>query len=191
MEPHHDEEIIRQCKQQLPYETAAFETLLRRYEPIVFRTCLRYLRHEQDAEEACQDAFLRVFHALPDFEERSTFRTWLFRIVANLCASRYARLKKAAARQAAYFAAAEYESHADDETEPADFGELAGVIGEGLEMLAPHDRQILILRHVSELSLDELARTLGLGLSAAKMRLYRAEQRLRLAYEQSRIDSDE
>jgi RNA polymerase sigma-70 factor (ECF subfamily) len=191
MEPNQDEELVRKCKQQLPYDTATFETLLRRYEPIVFRTCLRFLRNEQDAEEACQDAFLRAFHALPAFEQRSTFRTWLFRIVANVCASRYARLKKATARQAEYFAAAEYESHAGDEAEPANLDELDGVIGESLEMLSLDDRQILILRHFSELSLEDLARTLGLGLSAAKMRLYRAEQRLRLAYEESRAKSDD
>ena len=66
---------------------------------------------------------------------------------------------------------------------PHELEEIKGVVGEGLEMLSPNDRQILILRHISGLSLDELAGSLGLGLSAAQMRLYRAEKRLRAAYQ--------
>jgi RNA polymerase sigma-70 factor (ECF subfamily) len=180
-----DEQLVRQCKQQLPYDTRAFEVLLRRYEPLVFRTAARYLRNEQDAEEACQDVFLRVFHGLPRFEERSAFRTWLFRIVANVCAARFARLKKQAAKQAEFLTAASRQMMRMPEPVAGELEPIRGTVGEGLEMLPPDDRQILILRHISELSLEELAETLGISVSAAKMRLYRAERRLALAYDQA------
>jgi RNA polymerase sigma-70 factor (ECF subfamily) len=183
MEPT-DSQLAARCKTQLPYDTTAFEVLLRRYEPLVYRTCRRYLRHDQDAEDACQDALLRVFHALPRFEQRSSFRTWLFRIVANVCATRWEKRKRRAADHAEFVADAKERPTGGREPQPGDFDELTGVIGEGLEMLGPDDRQILILRYISGLSFDELAAALDIGLSAAKMRLYRAEQRLRATYRQ-------
>ena len=178
-----DQQLVNRCKLELPYVTTAFEVLLRRYEPTVFGTCRRYLRNEQEAEEACQDAFLRAFHALPRFEGRSAFRTWLFRIVANVCATRYARLKRASRQYSEYCLEVTSGWPYQDEPTPNELEDIQGVIGEGLEMLSPNDRQILILRHVSGLSLEELSELLDLGLSATKMRLYRAEQRLREAYQ--------
>lgn len=186
-----DELLVRQCQEQLPYETTAFESLLRQYEPIVFHTCARYLRNEQEAEEACQDAFLRVFHGLPKFEGRAKFRTWLFRIVVNVCRRHFAVTQKRLASHTKFLDAAQYELPVGDEPQPQDFDEVTGIIGEGMDLLAPDDRQILILRHVSELSFDELAATLDIGLSAAKMRLYRAEQRLRLVYGQLQAEGNE
>jgi len=93
-ERYSDEEVVRLCTEQLPYVTAAFEEILRRYEPVVLRTCHRYLGDSQEAEEACQDIFLRIFNKVAQFEERSSFRTWLYRIVFNVCSSRHRKLQK-------------------------------------------------------------------------------------------------
>ena len=177
-----DQELVARCRQELPYVTTAFEVLLRRYEPLVFRTCQRYLQNDQEAEEACQDAFLRVFHALPRFEGRAAYRTWLFRVVANVCAARYAKLKKTFTEHTEYCEEAIGAVSDGHAPAPGELEEVGGVIGDGLDMLSPSDRQVLILRHISGLSLDELSASLSLGLSATKMRLYRAEQRLRAAY---------
>jgi len=190
MDPN-DEQLVRLCKQQLPYDATAFEVLLRRYEKIVFRSCERYLRNEQEAEEACQDAFLRVFHGLPSFEGRAKFRTWLFRIVINVCATRFAKVSRRAGEHREYAETTAAEMAVGYEPKPMDFADVNGVIGEGLDMLSPDDRQILILRHIGELSFDELAATLELGLSAAKMRLYRAEQRLKTAYDSAAKESEQ
>ena len=179
-----DQQLVEQCQRELPYVTTAFETLLLRYEVLVFRTCRRYLHSEQEAEEACQDVFLRAFHGLPRFQKQAAFRTWLFRIVANVCATRYKRLKVQRAARAEYLDAAFHQAAAAEKAHqpaPEDFHEIGGLVGEGLDLLSPNDRQVLILRHISELSFEELAETLETGLSAAKMRLYRAEQRLKAA----------
>ena len=90
---HTDDELVARCQEELPYRTDAFEQLLQRYEPVVFNTCRRYLRSIEDAEEASQDALLRVFHALHKFRREASFKSWLFRIVSNVCATHYARLK--------------------------------------------------------------------------------------------------
>ena len=61
---------------------------MRRYEGIVFSTAMKMLGQVQEAEEVSQDTFLRVFHKIHQFEGRSTFKTWLFRVVCNFCLSR-------------------------------------------------------------------------------------------------------
>lgn len=185
----HDLQLVQRCQQQLPYITTAFEELLRRYEPLVFRACRNYLHDEHEAEEACQDAWLRVFHGLRKFEGRSTFRTWLFRIVANVCATQLAKRVKRDAHKARYAEIVADEFEHDEKPHETELDEIKGVIGEGLELLAPPDREVLVLRHVVGLSLEELSAAIGQGLSATKMRLYRAEQRLRNAYEKIVKDS--
>ncbi len=177
-----DAALVDRARRELPYNTTSYERLVRRYEPFVYRTCLSYLRSEQDAEEVSQDVFLKVFHALPKFEGRSAFRTWLYRIVRNECASQHRRRKRIERRREAV------EHYLSTEGPalwtPAEAGEdaLSGPMGEGLGQLSEQDREMLILRHIAGLAIQEIAETLAIGLSAAKMRLYRAEERLRDAY---------
>jgi RNA polymerase sigma factor (sigma-70 family) len=99
-------------------------------------------------------------------------------------ATRWAILSKLKSERATYFQVVQDEVSAEYEPQPEQFDEVTGRIGDELERLAAEDRHILILRHVAELSFQELADSLGIGLSAAKMRLYRAEQRLRVLYEE-------
>ncbi len=186
-----DEQLIADIRTEHPYATRAFEQFLQRYEPMVYRTCLRYLGNPQEAEEATQDAFLRVYHGARGFSGRSTVKTWLYRIVANVCATRYQKLRKQSMRQEAYRQSM-IESYnptnpqtADQPspaTNPADLVE--GPVAEALTLLAEKDKQIILLRHVSELSVPEVSEVLQIKLSAAKMRLSRAEQRLREVYEE-------
>jgi RNA polymerase sigma-70 factor, ECF subfamily len=181
-----DEHLVELCRRQLPYVTEAFETLVRRYEPLVFRTCRQYLGNREEAEEASQEIFLRVFRALPRFERRASFRTWLFRVVHNLCTTQRARIAERTRREAAYAREIQGEERASFSA-----GRGTGTVGrrisQALEQVSEDDRQILILRYVSELSLEEMAETLAITLSAAKMRLYRAVERFRQVY-QSRIE---
>jgi RNA polymerase sigma-70 factor (ECF subfamily) len=138
------------------------------------------LGNEADAEEVTQDAFMKVFHGIEKFEGKSTFRTWLFRIVNNECASRYRRRKRREEGRRAYLV--------DDDrrrsTEPPEVegGGLGGPIGAAMATLTESDREVLLLRHLADLPIQEIADAVGIGLSAAKMRLYRAEERLREAY---------
>ena len=174
-----DNALVASCKAEKPYGTTAFEKLVRRYEPLVYRTCFRYLKSENDAEEATQDVFMRLFFNIGRFDGRSSFKTWLFRIVTNICASKYRSLRRTQEQQQAYFEHLEFieqDVQSFDELELVD-GPLVGA----LDTLSAEDREILILRHVSELSFLEISEVLRLNLSASKMRLYRAEQRLKAA----------
>ena len=181
-----DEELADRCKSELPYGTRSFETLVRRYESTIFATCLRFLRNDEEAEEVTQDIFLRVFHGLKNFEGKSKFRTWLYRIVHNTCSTRYTKLKK------------RREKGERVELDPNQIAaalpksdQFTGPLGEALEDLSEDDRQILVLRFVAELSIKEISETLDVKLSAAKMRLNRAVKRLRVCYDESRDESEE
>lgn len=174
-----DDVLVASCKAGKPYVTLAFEKLVRRYESLVYRTCLSYLKSENDAEEATQDVFLRLFFNIDRFGGRASFKTWLFRIVANVCASKYRSLRRIREQQQAYH---EHLELIEQEVRSLDIPDLGdGPLMSALDTLNAEDREILILRHVSELSFKEISEVLGLNLSASKMRLYRAEQRLRNA----------
>ena len=178
-----DQELIERCQRELPYRTDAFELLLERYEPQVFHACRRYLRNAEDAEEAAQDALLRVFHGLPNFRGDASFKSWLYRIVTNVCASRYARLKSRRERLPEEPSVALDEVVAGTTT---DFLPIGGIVEDALDSLPAEDQHVLFLRHIAGLPFDDVAGALGVGLSAAKMRLYRAEQRLAAAYHEHR-----
>ena len=176
-----DEALVARCQAEAPYVATAFELIVRRYEPIVYRSCLKYLKDAMEAEEAAQDVFVRVFFNIGKFQGRSSFKTWLFRIVVNACASRYRTLRRLEDRRRAYARAVELSAVHEPSASRLDLD--GGLLSEALENLSAADREILILRHVSELSFQEISETLRLGLSASKMRLYRAEFRLRAAVE--------
>ena len=172
-----DEILVAQCQAEVPYVATAFERLLRRYEPSVYRSCSKYLKDPMEAEEATQDVFLRVFFNIEKFEGRSSFKTWLFRIAMNTCASRYRALRRLEDRHRAYVQSVELSAGHEPSAFRLDLD--GGPLSEALDRLTPTDREVLILRHVSDMSFQEISDILRLGLSASKMRLYRAEFRLR------------
>ena len=176
-----DEILVELCQAELPYKTESYETLVRRYEATVYRTCIRYLGDAQEAEEAAQDVFLRVFHGLKNFAGKSKFRTWLYRVVANECATRYRRMKRDSERQAEY-ASSVVASKKHSYENPHLELELTGPVADALHALSVADRQVIVLRHVSELTIPEISSVIQAKLSATKMRLSRAEKRLRENY---------
>lgn len=168
--------MVRECQEQLPYDTRAFEMLVRRFEAGVHAFCLGIVHSDADAEEVTQDAFLRIFHHIRTFEGRSAFRTWLFSIARNLALTRLSEIKLRAARAG--------EDYLQNPPEPV-VGtpvEEEGPALAALRSLDPADRDILALRHIAGLRLSEAAEVLDIGPSAAKMRYSRALSRLREKY---------
>lgn len=170
-----DDCLARLCRVQLPYVTDSYERLFQRYQAVVLRTCHRYLGSREEAEEACQDVFLSVFRSISQFEGRSSFRTWLYRIVFNTCSTRREKLQKKFR--------IELTNTADPQTEAcASREEGGGLVERALDELMLTEKEILLLRFEAELSLDEIAKVVGSKLSATKMRLYRATERFRTVY---------
>ncbi|MCH9696290.1 MAG: sigma-70 family RNA polymerase sigma factor [Gammaproteobacteria bacterium] len=142
---------------------------MRRHDRLMFGVCLRLVGNRQDAEDITQDVMLKVFGKLGTFEGRSSFKTWLVRVTRNACKD---WLKKKAISK--HYAEALANEPQEQPTVEYEENRLLGLLKE----LSPTDREILTLRFVADLSLHEIADTTDLSLSATKMRLYRAIERL-------------
>ena len=142
---------------------------MRRYDKLMFSICLRLVGNRQDAEDITQDVMLKLFSKLSSFEGRSSYKTWMVRVTRNACKDWLK--KRALTRQHTETLANEPREQPTIEYKE---DRLIGLLKE----LSPVDREILTLRFVADLSLAEIAETADLGLSATKMRLYRAIERL-------------
>ena len=155
----------------------AFEQLVTRHQSWVYRLCLRRLRHPQDAQDATQNALLKAFLGLPGFNGNSTFRTWLAAIVERECidTSRRRARQTMTSELAADLETFQRQHLPEHDTQDARAGDLRQVVA----ALPAPNRKVIELRFYQERAIDDLAASLGIGLSAAKMRLYRSLAQLR------------
>ena len=152
----------------------AFAVLVSRYRDAYTRFAVRMLGSPLDADDALQTAFVRAYRSLAQCQDPNRFGGWLYRIVANQCreiATRRARRERRfVADDDCLSLAATPES---DESGVRDEIELA------LQRLDPLQREAFVLKYVEELSYEEMADITGAGVSALKMRVRRACERLR------------
>jgi len=163
--------LVERAKAELPYRTKAFEELMRRHESLLYGVCLRLVNSRADAEDVCQEVMVKVFSAIQRFEARSSFKTWLMRIATNTCSTWRDRARRSREVAAVW---AELKAQEADDPMPTASMDISSL----LEQLKPREREIITLRYVADLDLKEIAEVCGLGLSATKMRLYRATERL-------------
>jgi RNA polymerase sigma-70 factor (ECF subfamily) len=164
-------------------DEAAFRKIVERYGDRVLRFCRARLGSEEEAADAAQDVFLRVFRSLRSFRLGESFPSWLFAIAANRVRSRGARrgTERAKAERAAIEAASAAAPDPVSEVERSlEAEELRLRVAELPEDL----RRVVELYYFAELPVADCARALGLGEEAVKSRLFRARKRLRIAMEQ-------
>ncbi|MDH3387420.1 MAG: sigma-70 family RNA polymerase sigma factor [Gammaproteobacteria bacterium] len=181
-----DADLVARAMEELPYVTRSYQVLAGRYYPLLLRYCINMLREQAEAEDACQVILLKVFRGLPRFQGRSSFKTWLFKIAANTCYSQMQKLKRERER----FARLDRETlDSTVETNPTNFQTLRKDKFENMiESLSEQEQHLLGLRFLGELSLDEIAEIMGMGLSATKMRFYRALKKLGPQLERDEIE---
>ena len=173
-------------------DSEAFRSLVERHSRTVFRLAFRMTGNEQDAEDVVQESFLRAYRQLGRFESRANFGTWLYRIVAN-CSVDLMRSKQARhdqTRSESLDEAMMLPSGDDPGPERlARSAEIAARVRSALDGLSPLERAAFTLRHYEGRSIDEISKTLGLGISAAKHSVFRAVKKLRIALEPLRGES--
>jgi len=158
----------------------AFIEIVEFYYPRCLRFARNMLGSEQDAEEAVQDAFTRVYDSFPRFREDARFDPWLFRILANRCRTSMARSRRHRSMIEYGEVAALSAAAAPEEEFGADWAEEVRVV---LETLPAEQREAFLLRHVEDLSYEDIAAVTGAGLSALRMRVKRACDTLRARLE--------
>ena len=156
-------------------DVRAFAALVDAYYARCLRFALHMLSNRSDAEEAVQDTFVRVYRALPNYEERESFEPWLFRILANRCRSAGARER----RRSEVVEFGEVPERANDRRHDEAIA-WREEIARALASLPEEQREAFLMRHVEDLSYDDMAIATGAGISALKMRVKRACDALRI-----------
>lgn len=156
-------------------DVEAYALLVRRYHARCLRYAERVLGDRADADDVVQEAFIRAYDALGRYEERARFRAWLFAVLATECRA-HARGRT---RRTRFFvrddAAARLAAAPESTTAP----DAKARLDRALARLEPRLREAFLLRHVEELSYDEMRVVTGAGVSALKMRVKRACDALR------------
>ena len=167
-------------------DDSAFEELVRRYDRNVFRIAQHITQNREDAEDVVQDAFLKAYTNLQQFQEQSKFYTWLVRIAVNEA------LMKLRRRRPERMVSLDEDIKTEDDSVPrevADWSpnpeqnynqaELREILSRTIQGLPPGFRTVFILRDVEGLSTEETAEALELSIPAVKSRLLRARLQLR------------
>ena len=156
-------------------DVEAFALLVTRYRPRLSRYALRMLGNREDAQEALQDAFIRAYRAIGRCDDPERFGSWLFSILVNRCRTSGAR----STRRARTFVSDEVAARSAAEAHPAEQTAWREEIERALAQLDSDQREAFLLKHVEGLSYEEMAEITGAGVSALKMRVKRACDRLR------------
>jgi RNA polymerase sigma-70 factor (ECF subfamily) len=164
----------------------AFSSLVRRYDRNIFRIAQHITHHEEDAQDVVQDAFLKAYQNLEQFQGNSRFYTWLVRIAVNEA------LMKLRKRRNEKTVSLDEDVETEDGSIPrevADWSpnpeqlygksELGDILKKTIQGLPPGFRTVFVLRDVEGLSTEETADMLGLSVPAVKSRLLRARLQLR------------
>ncbi len=156
-------------------DSSAFAVIVARYGTQFGRYAVRMLGNREDAEEALQDAFVRAFRSLETCEDPAKFGSWFFRILANRCRTAGARR----GRRDRTFVRDEIALTDASEEHPAERDAWREEIERALKLLDDDQREAFLLKHVEELGYEEMSELTGVGVSALKMRVKRACERLR------------
>lgn len=154
---------------------------------VYYPRCIRFARHmlgnREDAEEAVQDAFVRVYQSLPRFREDARFEPWLFRILANRCRTLMAKRRR-------HDVVIEYGVVPDRPAPPTEVLERDWTeeIHRVLATLPAEQREAFLLRHVEDMAYEDMAAVTGVGLSALRMRVKRACDLLRARLSEVNVD---
>ena len=174
--PMTDEELVRRT---LAGDPDAYARLVDRHYDRCARFAYRMLGTREDAEDAVQETFLRAYRSLARYEPRDAFTGWLASILVNQCrtlGARQSRLARRFVRDEAALAQAE---------SPADTPALDDALQRALGTLEPLLREAFLLKHVDDMSYEQMEQVTGAGRSALKMRVKRACAALRAALEET------
>lgn len=181
MKSEEDHVLVGRCQDGDIY---AFEALVERYKEKAYSIAFRFTHNEEDALDLSQEAFVKAYQSIRSFKMSSTFYTWLYRIVVNLCIDFQRKRKKEDSLRDDISDWQEERDVAFSQpslTPEAELiqKELKEKIERGLELLPMHHRQVLILRDFEDLSYKEIAEVINKSEGTVMSRLHHARKGLR------------
>jgi RNA polymerase sigma-70 factor (ECF subfamily) len=192
-EAHVGESVLIRAAQEQDHD--AFEQLVRLYDRSVLRVANNLLRSEDDARDAYQEVFLRVYRSLHSFRQQCSFHTWLYRIATNVCLDhlrrKSVRKEQALEEDGDSSASSPLQTTAADRPESDPDRVLAGRevarrLESALEQLSAKERLVFELKHYEGLRLRVIGEMLTISEEAAKKCLFRATRKLRASLEEVR-----
>ena len=187
-----DDELVQKIKNG---ETGLFEILIRRNNPFLYKVGMSYGFSHEDVEDLMQEAFLSAYMNLGKFEQRSSFKTWVIRIMLNQC---YKKVQKSSFKNEKATGTAD-----DDQMTPLFQNqqamdifntvvnrELSHVIGQAITRMPLDYRMVFSLREFNGMSTAETAEALDISEANVKVRLNRARHMLRAVVEKMYAPED-
>lgn len=168
-----DWELIAKIKEG---DTALFRILVDKYKDVSFSLAYSILKNEQDAEDALQDSFIKAFKGLETFNFKSSFATWLYKIVFNTCNTKYK-----SDRQMHELVNLDSDSNIEIEESLSPFSEIEQkerieAVNKVLDMINENESFLLRLFYLAELSISEIVQVTGFKESKIKVTLHRARK---------------
>jgi RNA polymerase sigma-70 factor (ECF subfamily) len=167
----------------------AWETLMARYSSRAYQIAYGVLGHHNDCEEVAQDAFVRIYRALPNFRGDSEFSTWMYRIVVNQARNKYRWNKRRGANMHVSIdeeretrrgsLSLEIPDHRVGPDGEVVCREWEGEISREMAALPEVNREALILRNIEHMSYEQIAEVLGCKIGTVKSRIARGREELR------------
>ena len=165
-------------------DQTAYEKLMKKYYQLIYNLIFRMISRKEDVEDLTQEAFIKAFNSLQNFDRQFAFSTWLFKIATNNAID-YLRKKKLNT----FSIDREIESEEsdfkfeipDNENKPDRViieGERKKILDEAIESLPPKYKEVILLRHKMDKEYEEIAKELKLPLGTVKAHIFRGRELL-------------
>lgn len=171
-------------KRAIKGDERSFEYLVKSVEERAYNIALRYMGNREDALDAMQEAFIKVYRNLPGFRMDSSFSTWVYRIVVNTCkdnlkvrARRYQMMEESSEEKILQVRE-EREIPEDRFLEREEAGNILKI----LNNLSSEHREILVLKDVNQLSYEEISQVLDINIGTVRSRISRAREAFKKIY---------
>jgi RNA polymerase sigma-70 factor (ECF subfamily) len=172
MKARDDHDRVRRFKEG---DFSAFEEIMLGYQDRIFNLCVYMLRHREDAQDAAQETFIKVFRNLKRFEPNASLYTWIYRIAVNTCLDQ--RRKRRPELPESDIPYDDVCSRACVE-DPYDSMETAELLRRALQKIPEKLRTVIVLKEMEGFSYDEIAEVLDISTGTVKSRISRARDKL-------------
>jgi len=164
-------DIVKQAAQG---DMGAFEQIYKKACGFVYSIALRIANNKSDAEEVTQDVFMQIFKNLKNFEFKSSFKTWAYRITVNTAINKYKQASREKYHRLEYESVANRISVMDKTAEFINKESAEERVASFLRVLDPEQRACILLREIEGLSYKEMSEVLKININTVRSRLRRA-----------------
>jgi RNA polymerase sigma factor (sigma-70 family) len=159
-------------------DTNAFAVLVNRYKDMIYTLSIKMVKNREEAEEAAQDTFIKIYNSLHKFKGNSKFSTWIYKIAYNACLDRLKKNKK----EDLNISIDEFSAHLiktmDNALSALEEKERKQAIQKCLDLLPRDENFLLTLFYFEDQSLEEIGKVMNINANNVKVKLFRSRQKL-------------